>query len=71
MFSLANFQASFPSQIFLKKSDGECSWQKFLESTKGPLSDILKCYYKLIENGNIKPAPSVNSGLLHRHFTSF
>ena len=47
------------------------SRQKFVEATKTSLSDILKCYYNLPKNGNIKHATSVNTGLLHKYFISF
>ena len=33
MFSLANFQATLPSQVFFKSSERKCSWQKFSEAT--------------------------------------
>ena len=80
MFSLANFQASFPLQVWFKNFERRCSWQKkkkkkkkkkntFCRSHKNPLSDILKCYYKLAENGNIKSATSVRTGLPHRYLT--
>ena len=64
-FSLAKFQASFHSQLFFKNSEPECSWKIFLKATKTPLSDIL-ITYDLTKNGNIKPATSGNTGLLHR-----
>ena len=70
MFPLANFQASFPSQVFFKNSEDDCSWQKVLEVNKTPLLDILK-HCSLTENGNIKPATSVSTELLHRYFTPF
>ena len=53
MFSLANFQASFPSQVFFKNSEHQCRWQKFLDAVKAPLSDIL-WYYHLTVNGNMR-----------------
>ena len=63
--------ASSPSQVLSNNSERECSCQKVFEATKTTMSDILKCYYNLTKNGNIKSATSVNTRLLHRHFTSF
>ena len=72
LFSLANFQAFFASQVFFKNFECECSAQNVLEATKIPFSDILlKCYYNLTENGNIKSAASFNTELLHRYSTSY
>ena len=71
MFFLGDFQVSFSSQLFSKTFEHKSSRQKFVEATKTSLSDILKCYYNLPKNGNIKHATSVNTGLLHKYFISF
>ena len=65
-FILYKFQAFFPSKVFIKNSEHECSWLKLLEASK--TSDILKCYYNHRDNGNIKLTTLVNTGILYKYF---
>ena len=51
MFSLANYQVSFPSQIYFKNSECECSWQQILEATKTPVKHFKIRYFNFTENG--------------------
>lgn len=51
MFSLANYQASFPSQILFKNSKCKCSWQQILEATKIPAKHFKIYYFNFTENG--------------------
>ena len=71
MFSLATTQACITSQVFFENSERKGSWQNFFETTKPPLSNISKCFYKLTQNGNVKPETLVNTRLLHRYLKSF